>query len=289
MFSGSIVALVTPFKQGKVDYDKIAELCEFHIANGTSAIVPCGTTGEAPTLDYDEHKKVIEVVIRTVGGRVPVIAGTGSNSTAETLMLTAYAKQAGAAAALITTPYYNKPTQKGLYEHYKQINDTVDLPVVIYNVPGRTGVSIAPETVAKLSQLKNMVAVKEASGSVDQVSAILSLCDITVLSGDDSLTLPMIAVGAKGIISVAANIVPKDTSDLCAHALKGDYRKAMALHYTLFNLCKALFIETNPIPVKTAMAMLGMIEEEFRLPLCSMSDDNKAKLKAVLKGYGLLQ
>lgn len=289
MFSGSIVALVTPFKQGKVDYDKVAELCEFHIANGTSAIAPCGTTGEAPTLDYDEHKKVIDVVVRTVRGRVPVIAGTGSNSTAETLMLTEYAKKAGAQAALITTPYYNKPTQKGLYEHYKKINDTVDLPVVLYNVPGRTGVSLAPETVAKLSKLKNMVAIKEAAGSVDQVSAIRSLCDITVLSGDDSLTLPMIAVGAMGIISVAANVAPKDTSELCRYALAGDYKKAMEYHYKLFNLCKVLFIETNPIPVKTAMAMMGMIEEEFRLPLCTMGDETKAKLKTVLKEYGLLK
>ncbi|HRZ86302.1 MAG TPA: 4-hydroxy-tetrahydrodipicolinate synthase [bacterium] len=289
MFSGSIVALVTPFKKGKVDYDKIAELCEFHVASGTDAIVPCGTTGEAPTLSYDEHKKVIDVVIATVKKRVPVIAGTGSNSTDETIMLTEYAKKAGADGALITTPYYNKPTQRGLFEHYKMVDDTVALPVILYNVPGRTGVSLAPETVAKLSKLTHVVAIKEAAGSIDQVSAILSLCDITVLSGDDSLTLPMIAVGAKGVISVAANIAPKDTRDLCAYALKGDYAKAKELHYKLFSLCKILFVETNPLPVKTAMAMAGMVEEEFRLPLCPMGDENKAKLKTVLKEYGILK
>ena len=214
MFTGSIVALVTPFKDGLVDYDKLGELVEYHIENGTNAIIPCGTTGESPTLTHKEHGEVIGKVIEIAKGRIPVIAGTGSNSTSEALSLTKHAKEAGADGSLMITPYYNKPTQEGLYEHYKSISDAVDIPIIIYNVPSRTGVSISPETVARLYEMKNIVAIKEASGNIDQTSQILNLCDITVLSGDDSLTLPIMSVGGKGVVSVVANILPGEVSEM---------------------------------------------------------------------------
>lgn len=288
MLGGSIVALVTPFRNGEVDLGKLKELVEFHIKEGTNAISPCGTTGESATLTHEEHERVISEVVQQVRGRIPVVAGTGSNSTREALRLTHYAKKAGADAALIITPYYNKPTQEGLYRHYKALAEGVDIPIVVYNVPSRTGVSISPETVARLGEFKNVVAIKEASGSLDQVSDILRLCKITVLSGDDSLTLPILSLGGKGVVSVAANIVPGDTARLVDSFLKGDTSEAVRLHHKLFPLCKAMFIETNPIPVKTAMRLLGRLNGELRMPLCEMSKENEARLGKALRDYGLL-
>ncbi len=288
MFTGSIVALVTPFKNGVVDYDKLEELVEYHIDNGTNGIIPCGTTGESPTLTHSEHGEVVGKVIETANGRIPVIAGTGSNSTSEALSLTKHAEKTGAAGSLIITPYYNKPTQRGLFEHYKAIAEEVDIPIIIYNVPSRTGVSINPETVARLYEYKNIVAIKEATGNIDQASHILSLCDIIVLSGDDSLTLPIMSVGGKGVVSVLANILPGDVSDIVSNFLNGEFEKAQSLHRRLFSICKAMFIETNPIPVKTAMKLLGRLNGEMRLPMCKMSDENENKLKEVLKEFGLI-
>ena len=288
MFKGSIVALVTPFSNGKVDEAKLRELVDYHVKNGTDALSPCGTTGESPTLTHEEHKKVIQVVVEQANKRVPVIAGTGSNSTDEAVDLTRFAKRAGADASLQVCPYYNKPSAEGQYRHFEKIAKEADIPLILYNIPGRTGITMTPETIARLSKIDSIVAVKEAAGSLDQVSQILSLCDITVLSGDDSLTLPMMAVGAKGVISVVANIVPKDVVAMTHYALKGTYDKARELHYKLLPLCKVLFIETNPIPVKTAMELLGMIKGELRLPLCPMSEANAATLRKSLVDYGLL-
>ena len=288
MFTGSIVALVTPFKDGLVDYDKLGELVEYHIENGTNAIIPCGTTGESPTLTHKEHGEVIGKVIEIAKGRIPVIAGTGSNSTSEALSLTKHAKEAGADGSLMITPYYNKPTQEGLYEHYKSISDAVDIPIIIYNVPSRTGVSISPETVARLYEMKNIVAIKEASGNIDQTSQILNLCDITVLSGDDSLTLPLMSVGGKGVVSVVANILPGEVSEMVSSFLNGELEKSQKMHKSLFPICRAMFIETNPIPVKTAMKLLGRINGEMRLPLCKMSDEHEKQLQKVLIEYGLI-
>jgi len=290
MFRGSIVALVTPFKNGKVDEKGLCDLVEFHVKNGTSAILPCGTTGESATLSHEEHKLVVEIVVKAANGRIPVIAGTGSNSTYEALMLTSHAKEIGADGALLICPYYNRPTQKGLYMHFKEVADRVDIPQIIYNIPSRTGVNILPETVARLAEHKNIVGIKEASGNLDQVSEIVRLCgkDFDVLSGDDSLTLPIMSVGGKGVISVAANIVPRKVADLVESFDNGDIKKAMEIHHELYPLFKALFIETNPIPVKTAMGMMGMISDEMRLPMCEMSEENKKKLESVLKSYGLL-
>ena len=288
MFTGSIVAIVTPFLDGEVDYKKLRELVEFQIANGTNGIVPCGTTGESPTLTHDEHDKVIKEIVDVAKGKVFVLAGTGSNSTSETLRLTKSAKEVGADGALVITPYYNKPTQKGMYLHFKAVTDSVDIPVVIYNVPSRTGVSISPETVAKLAEIKNIVGIKEASGDLDQTSDILSRCDINVLSGDDSLTLPIMSVGGKGVISVAANIVPKDVSNMVSLFAKGDVKEAQKLHSKLFKLCRAMFIETNPTPIKAAMKLLGRLNGEYRLPLCEMESAHEEQLKNVLKQYGLM-
>ena len=288
MFKGSIVALVTPFSNGKVDEARLRDLVDYHVKNGTDAVSPCGTTGESPTLSHEEHKKVIQIVIEQANKRVPVIAGTGSNSTDEAIDLTRFAKRVGADASLQVCPYYNKPTPEGQYRHFEKIAKEADIPIILYNIPGRTGINMTPETIARLSKIESIVAVKEAAGSLDQVSQILSLCDITVLSGDDSLTLPMMAVGAKGVISVAANIVPKDVATMTHYALKGTYDKAREFHYKLLPLCKVLFVETNPIPVKTAMEALGMIKGELRLPLCPMSEANALLLKKTLVDYGLL-
>lgn len=290
MFQGSIVAIVTPFKKGKVDEKALCELIEWHISKGTNAIVPCGTTGESATLDYKEHYRVIDITVKTVNKRIPVIAGTGANSTDETIEITKHAKKSGADAVLLVAPYYNKPTQEGLYRHYKTVAEKVDIPVVLYNVPGRTAVNILPSTVARLAEIKNIVAIKEASGDMKQVSEIIRLCGdkITVISGDDFTTLPLLALGGKGVISVTANIVPDDVSRMCSLWLKGQYDKARALHYKLEPLNAAMFIETNPIPVKTALAMMGKIQEEFRLPLCEMSTANKEKLRKVLEDMKLI-
>jgi len=289
MFQGSFVALVTPFRNGKVDEDKIVELVEWHIQKGTHGIVPCGCTGEAATLTHEEQMRIMDIVVDAVAGRVPVIPGTGSNSTEEALLLTRHAKKAGADGALMITPYYNKPTPKGLYEHYATIAREVDIPIVLYNVPSRTGINFPPEVVAQLCKdFDNIVAIKEASGSMDQVSRILDLCDITVLSGDDSMTLPIMAVGGKGVVSVVANIVPDKVASLCQNFLDGNWLEAQKLHKELFALSKAMFIETNPIPVKTAMGMMGLLEPEWRLPLTSMKSENEGKLREVLKKYGLV-
>ncbi len=288
MFKGSVVAIVTPFKKGEVDFDALGELVEFQIANGTSAILPCGTTGESPTLSHEEHDQVVEFVTKKVNRRVKVIAGSGSNSTREALRLTKHAKEVGADGALVITPYYNKPTQRGLHYHFEHIAREVDIPIVIYNVPGRTGVNIAPETVSSLSKIPNIVAIKEASGSLEQVSQILSRCDITVLSGDDSLTFPMMSLGAKGVVSVAANILPNRIAEMVSNFLEKDIDAARVLHYELYRLTKIIFIETNPIPVKAALAMMGKIAEEYRLPLCRMSDENRSRLEKVLKDYELI-
>jgi len=301
MFNGSIVAIVTPFstKSGSacgrknllVDEKKLRELIEFHIKNGTSGIVPCGTTGESATLSFEEHERVIEITVEQVKKRIPVIAGTGSNSTEEAIMLTRHAAKAGADASLQVSPYYNRPTQKGLYEHFKAIAESVDIPIILYNIASRTGVNIEPETIAKLScDCKNIVGVKEASGNLDQMSRIKLLCgkDFALISGDDSLTLPILAIGGTGIISVVANIVPKDVADLVAEFQKGNIRKAQEIHYKLLPLIKAIFIETNPIPIKTAMGLLGMCCPDLRLPMCAMLPENLEKLKKALKDYGLL-
>jgi 4-hydroxy-tetrahydrodipicolinate synthase len=290
MIKGSIVAIVTPFKKGKVDEKALGDLINWHIRQGTKAIVPCGTTGESATLDYKEHYRVIAFTVEAVKGRVPVIAGTGANATDETIMITKEAKKAKADAALVVAPYYNKPTQEGLYRHYKAVADAVKMPIVLYNVPGRTAVNILPPTVARLAEIKNIVAIKEATGDMKQVSEVIRLCGdrITVLSGDDFTTLPLLALGGKGVISVSANVAPKQVADMCDLWEAGRHDEARKLHYALEPLNSAMFIETNPIPVKTALWMMGKIKEEFRLPLCEMSSANKDKLKAVLKGMKLL-
>ncbi|HML77431.1 4-hydroxy-tetrahydrodipicolinate synthase [Geobacter sulfurreducens] len=290
MFKGSIVAIVTPFTNGAVDQEKLRELVEFQITNGTDAIVPCGTTGESSTLDYDEHMDVVKIVIEQVNKRVPVIAGTGSNSTAEAIELSRKAKEAGADGVLLVTPYYNKPTQEGLVRHYTAIADAVAIPQILYNVPGRTGVNMLPETVARLAPHTNIVAIKEATGSLQQASEILALCgdQIDVLSGDDFITFPMMACGAKGVISVLANIMPKAVADLTDAFFAGDLETARRLHLNTLKISNAMFIESNPIPVKTALGLMGKCSDEVRLPLCPMSEGNKAKLTAIMKEYQLI-
>ena len=291
MFQGSIVALVTPFRNGKVDEAKLRELVERHVAQGTDAIVPCGTTGESPTLSHDEHKRVVEVVIEAARGRVAVIAGTGSNATSEAIDLTAHAKKAGATGALVVNPYYNRPTQEGLYRHFRAVAEAVDIPILVYNIAGRTAVNVETDTLARLAKdCPNIVGVKEASGSLDQMTQVILACgpDFSVLSGDDNLTLPLMSVGGRGVISVIANIVPRETAEMTHAALAGDWKLARDLHLRLFPLSRAMFIETNPIPVKEAMAMMGLLEPEFRLPMCRMSEANRQRLRAVLEPYGLL-
>jgi 4-hydroxy-tetrahydrodipicolinate synthase len=291
MFKGSMVALVTPFHADKLDEEKLKGLVEFHIKNGTKAIIPCGTTGESATLSYEEHDKVIEIVVKQADKRITVIAGTGSNNTKEAIRLTKHAKHAGADAALLISPYYNRPTQAGLYLHFKAVAEAVDIPIVLYNIASRTGVNIEPETAADLAKIKNIVGIKESSGNLDQMSRIVQLCgeQFNLISGDDSLTLPIMSIGGTGIISVVANIVPRDVADMVDSFLQGDLRHAKKMHYKLLPLVKAMFIETNPIPVKTAMGLMGMIEPTLRLPMCSMKEENTAKLKKALKDYGLLK
>ncbi len=290
MFSGSIVAIVTPFRKGKVDEEAYRQLIEFQIQNGTTAIVPCGTTGESATLSIEEHNRVIEIAVSAVNKRVPVIAGTGGNSTSEAIELTAHAKKTGADATLQVVPYYNKPTQEGLYQHFKAIAEAVPLPQVVYNIPGRTGVNMLPQTVARVAGLPEVVAIKEASGDLGQMAEVVRLTGdkITLLSGDDNLTLPVLAIGGKGVISVVANIVPKDSADMVNAWEKGDVEGARALFYKLLPLCQAMFYETNPIPVKTSLALMGKIDGELRLPMCPMIPANLDRLKAALKAYGVI-
>ena len=290
MFSGSIVAIVTPFRNGRVDERAFGDLIEWQIANGTNGIVPCGTTGESATLTHDEHHRVVRLTVEVAKGRVPVIAGTGSNSTDEAISLTRHAKDAGADGALLITPYYNKPTQEGLYRHYKAVAEAVDMPLVLYNIPGRTGVNMLPATVARLAVMKNIVGIKEGSGSVQQASDIAQACGdrLIVLSGDDPLTLPMMAVGAKGVITVTANVMPKEMAQLVASFQAGRIDEARRIHFALSALFAALFYETNPIPVKEALGMMGKIDPELRLPMCAMSADNRNQLTRVLKEMRLI-
>ncbi|MBM3995218.1 MAG: 4-hydroxy-tetrahydrodipicolinate synthase [Planctomycetes bacterium] len=289
MFSGLTVALITPFRNGQVDYDGLRKLVDWHVAEGTDCLAPCGTTGESPTLDHEEHEKVVGVVCEQARGRIKVMAGTGSNSTREAIRLTKSAKKAGANGALMVGPYYNKPTQDGYYKHFAAVADAVDLPIVLYNIPGRTGSNILPETIAKLAKLPQIVAVKEATGSMDQASSIAALCDITLLSGDDSLTLPLLSIGGRGVVSVVGNIVPRDMKAMLAAWDAGKLQDAIQWHYKLFSLCRDMLgIATNPIPIKTAMKMLGRDTGELRLPMCAMDAALDAKLRGTLSAYGLL-
>ena len=289
MFTGMLVALVTPFKNGQVDYAAIERLVDWHVEQGTDGLVPVGTTGESPTVDVEEHQKILQTVVERAAGRIPVVAGTGANATAEAIHLTRYAKDIGADGSLQVCPYYNKPTQEGLYRHFAAIAEAVDLPMVLYNIPGRTGVSLAPGTIARLAQLPQVVGVKESTGSMDQASEILAQCDLVVLSGDDSLTLPLMAVGAQGVISVVGNLVPKDVKRLTDAMLAGDVATAQEAHRRLFPLCRAMFIETNPIPIKTAMKMVGLLEsDEKRLPMTDLAPEHAEALKEALEEYGLL-
>ena len=288
MYSGSFVALVTPFDgNGDIDYTAYEQLIEFQIEGGTHGLVPCGCTGEAATLTHDEQKSIIQFAIEKVNGRIPVIAGTGSNNTKEAVGLTRFAKEAGADGALLITPYYNKPTPEGQIAHYTTIADE-GLPVMLYNVPGRTGTKMSADTIAKMNEHPNIVSVKEACGSVDQVTEILHKCDINVMSGDDGLTLPMISVGATGVVSVAANVVPDKVAALCHLANAGDYAGAKAVHYELVDLIDALFAESNPLPVKAILAKMGKIENTLRLPLTPITDAGWAKVEPVAKAMGLL-
>jgi 4-hydroxy-tetrahydrodipicolinate synthase len=290
MFAGAMVAIVTPFKDGRVDEEALRALVDFQIAGGTDVIVPCGTTGESATLSLDEHNQVVDIVIDAVAGRVPVIAGAGSNNTAEAIMLTGHAKEAGADGVLLITPYYNKPSQEGLYQHFKAIAESVDIPMILYNVPGRTSVDMLPETVARLAELPNIVGIKEATASLKRASEIVELCgpDFDLLSGDDFTFFPLLCVGGKGVISVSANIAPGLIAGICDAAAAGDWSKGAELNLKLQKLARAMFYETNPVPVKTALAMMGKVTEEFRLPLSPLSPANRARLETVLQEYELL-
>lgn len=291
MFSGSYVALVTPFKENRVDREKLEELVEWHVKNGTDGLVPCGTTGESATLSCKEHEEVIKIVVEVSKKRLKVIAGTGSNNTIEALQMTRFSKEIGADGALVITPYYNKPTQEGLYLHFKKIAEEVDLPIILYNVPGRTAVNLLPSTVVKLAnECKNIVGIKEASGSIKQVVNIIRECrdDFDVLSGDDVLTFPMLTLGGKGVISVVANIIPQDVAEMVGSFLAGDFPTARRLHYKMFHLMEAMFYETNPAPVKAAMELMGMCSSLLRLPLSPMKEENLERLKKVMKEYKLL-
>jgi 4-hydroxy-tetrahydrodipicolinate synthase len=290
MFEGTFVALITPFKDGNVDFETIDKLVDMHIDAGIAGIVPCGTTGESPTLTHEEHDHVIARVIKRANGRIHVMAGTGSNSTAEAIRLTKHAEKNGADSALLVSPYYNKPTQEGLYQHFKAVAENTSLPIVLYNIPGRCGVEIQPETIARLAKIPNIKAVKHATGSMDGASSLRTLCDIEILSGDDSMTLPLMSIGGVGVVSVIANIVPKDMKALTDTILAGDLKKAEELHRKMFSLGKGMLsLATNPIPVKAAMGMLGMCSDELRLPLWPMDESLKQKLRKTLVDYGLLK
>ena len=290
MFSGSLVAIVTPFSKGKFDERTMADLIEFHIANGTQGIVPCGTTGESATLTPQEHERVVAVTVEVVNKRIPVIAGTGSNSTDEAIIFTKHAKAVGADGALLITPYYNKPTQEGLFRHFEAVGKAVELPQILYNIPGRTSINMLPDTTARLSQIPSIIGIKEGSGSLQQVSEIIhrSKPGFLVLSGDDPLTLPMMSLGGKGVITVTANVAPTDMAHMVSAALKGDYERARTLHFKLTPLFSALFWETNPIPVKAALAMMGKMSEEVRLPLTPLADEYRPKLNEALQQAGIL-
>lgn len=290
MFSGAFTAMVTPFRDGFVDEASFKKLIRYNIDGGVNGLVPCGTTGESPTLSHEEHNRVVEVAVKEAAGQVKVIAGTGSNSTDEAIALTRHAKKVGADGALLVSPYYNKPTQEGLYRHFKAVAEAVDIPVVVYNIQGRTAVNIANETMQRLSQIPNIVGVKEASGSILQMSEVIGLCgpDFDVLSGDDQMTFPLMALGGKGVISVVTNIAPARMSEMVRHMLAGRLEQARAVHFDVYELCQAMFVETNPIPVKFALGLMGKIMPEYRLPLCPPSEANGEKIKKVVEKYGLV-
>jgi 4-hydroxy-tetrahydrodipicolinate synthase len=290
-FRGAFVAIVTPFIDGQVDEQGLVDLIEFHIENGTNGIVPCGTTGESATLSHAEHHRVVELTVKTVNGRVPVVAGSGSNSTAEAINLTKHAKDAGVDGVLMVSPYYNRPSQEGLYQHYKAVAEAVDVPIILYNVPSRTSSNVLPATVARLAEIDNIVGIKEATGSLNQVSEVILLCpkDFAVMSGDDFTSMATVLVGGTGVISVTSNVAPKDMADMIEAALAGDLAKANELHYKMFPLMQAMFYDSNPVPAKTTLELMGKIQSGApRLPLCSMNDDNLAKLKATITAYGLI-
>ena len=290
-FHGAFTALITPFTQDGIDETAYKKLIEWQIAQGIHGVVPCGTTGESPTLSEKEHEQVIKLCVETVAKRVPIIAGAGSNSTSEAVHMTKYAAKAGADAVLVVTPYYNKPTSKGIYLHYKAISESADIPIILYNIAGRTGKNIEPDLMAKLAGIKNIIGVKEASGNLEQMKKIREICpkDFLLISGDDALTLPILSMGGVGIISVASNIVPKDVATLVNVFNSGDKAKAQTINARLLPLVEALFVETNPIPVKTAASLMGMCSGLLRLPMCEMEDANLAKLKQALKSYGLMR
>lgn len=290
MFPGTFTAIVTPFRDGQLDEKAFKRLIRFGIDGGITGFVPCGSTGESATLSYEEHERVVELCVKEVGGQVKVIAGTGSNSTEEAIELTRHAKEVGADGVLLVSPYYNKPTQEGLYRHFKAIAEAVDIPIVLYNIQGRTAVNIENTTMERLSRIPNIVGVKEASGSILQMSEVIRLCrsDFCVLSGDDQMTFPLMALGGQGVISVVTNIVPDKMAALVSDMLNGDINSARARHFEIYELCQAMFVETNPIPVKTALGLMGMIEPELRLPLCPLAQQNQEKLKVILERYGLI-
>lgn len=288
-FAGLTVALITPFRDGQVDFAQLGKLVDWHVEQATDCLAPVGTTGESPTLDHEEHEKVIAAVVERARGRIKVMAGTGSNSTREAIRLTKFAKNAGANAALMVGPYYNKPTQEGYYRHFSTVAEAVDLPIVLYNIPGRTGSNILPDTIARLARLPQIVGVKEATGSLDQASQIAALCDLTILSGDDSLTLPLMSIGGRGVVSVVGNIVPRDMKAMVTAFEAGRIAEAQDWHRKLFPLCRDMLgAATNPIPLKTAMKLLGRDTGELRLPLCAMDAAGEAKIRETLKDYGLL-
>ncbi len=290
MFAGLTVALITPLREGGVDYEALGRLVDWHVEQGTDCLAPVGTTGESPTLDHEEHERVIATVVERAQGRIKVMAGTGSNSTREALRLTRFAKRAGADGALMVGPYYNKPTQEGYYRHFAAVAEAVELPIVLYNIPGRTGSNILPETIARLAKLPSIVAIKEATGSMDQASQIASLCDLTLLSGDDSLTLPLLSIGGRGVVSVVGNIVPRDMKALLHAFEAGKLSDAQRWHYKLFPLCRDLLgAATNPIPIKTALKLLGRDSGELRLPMCPMDAAGEATLRQTLASYGLVR
>lgn len=291
MFAGSIVALVTPFKDGRVDWESLEGLVEFHVKNGTHGIVPCGTTGESATLSHEEHMEVVKAVIKATKKRIPVIAGTGSNSTQEAVDLTRKAEKAGADGALMISPYYNRPMQEGIYQHYRKVASEVGIPIIIYNIPARTGSKIEPETLARLSEIKNIAGVKEATGSVDQAIDVLRLCGdrLAVYSGEDSLTFSLMSLGGKGVISTVANVTPKEMSELAQACLRGEWEKGRNLQFKLIPLIRALFIETNPIPVKAALSLMGKCRPDLRLPLTPMAEGNLKKLKQAMTDLGLIR
>jgi 4-hydroxy-tetrahydrodipicolinate synthase len=285
MFSGAMTALVTPFRDGKLDESRLKSQIERQIAGGVSGIIPVGTTGESPTLSFEEHERVIEIAVEVAAGRVKVIAGAGGNATSEALELHRFAKKVGADAALSVNPYYNKPSQEGLYRHFMTLSDAVDLPTVLYNIPGRTGITMSAATVARLHKAGNFPCIKEATGSLDMASEILSLCDITVVSGDDSLTLPLMSIGATGVISVLSNLLPRKVSDMVAAFAKGDTKAAAKIHNEVFPLTKSLFLDGNPVGVKYAMQLAGLDTGELRLPLVEASDAAKSIIAAEAKKF----